>query len=161
MQLLFIDLHCDATMPSGANEFGGGNTYSRGLFKGIADNKDIFCVYVTRKKYNNIKSQEKISDTCYIERIVLGDSINDKDTLQNHIQEALEEIRKIISKYNLNDFIIHSSYWQSGIAALVLSREYDTYYIHTIQSNGKKKKLVIIWIIESPPSKKYFITLNI
>lgn len=142
MQLLFIDLHCDATMPSGANEFGGGNTYSRGLFKGIADNKDIFCVYVTRKKYNNIKSQEKISDTCYIERIVLGDSINDKDTLQNHIQEALEEIRKIISKYNLNDFIIHSSYWQSGIAALVLSREYDTYYIHTIQSNGKKKKLV-------------------
>lgn len=49
MQLLFIDLHCDATMPPGANEFGGGNTYSRGLFKGIADNKDIFCVYVTRK----------------------------------------------------------------------------------------------------------------
>lgn len=142
MQLLIIDLHCDAVMPSGANEFGGGNTYSRGLLNGIAKNKDIFCVYVTRKKYDSIKSQEKMSNTCYVERIVLGDSIDDKDTLQNHIEEALLEIRKIISKYNFKNFIIHSSYWQSGIVALVLSREYNTHYIHTIQSNGKKKKLV-------------------
>lgn len=142
MNLLFIDLHCDATMPSGANEFGGGNTYSRGLLKGISENENIFCVYVTRKKYKDIISTEEISDHCFIERIILGDSLNDKDTLQNHIDVAIKEIKAIINKYNLKNFIIHSSYWQSGLVALQLSREYCTQYIHTIQSNGKKKKIV-------------------
>ncbi|RGG70449.1 glycosyltransferase [Ruminococcus sp. AF17-24] len=142
MNILFIDLHCDATMPSGANEFGGGNTYSRGLLKGIIRNENLFCVYVTRKKYDFFSNNEKISDNCFIERLKLGDSADDKDTLQNYIDKATDKIRVIIDKYNLHNFIIHSSYWQSGIIALKLSKEYGTYYIHTIQSNGKKKKLV-------------------
>lgn len=129
-------------MPSGANEFGGGNTYSRGLLKGIINNNDILCIYVTRKKYYNIPEQEKISENCFIERLKLGDSVDDKDTLQNYTGEALDKIREIIEKYHLSNFIIHSSYWHSGVVALELSKEYNTHYIHTIQSNGKKKKLV-------------------
>ena len=142
MKLLFIDLHCDATMPSGANEFGGGNSYSRGLLKGISENNDLFCVYITRKKYNSIPSCEKISENCFLERISLGDTVDDKDILQNYIDEALIKIIAIIDKYNFNSFIIHSSYWQSGIVAMKIAKEFNTYYIHTIQSNGKKKKIV-------------------
>ena len=66
MNILFIDLHCDATMPSGANEFGGGNTYSRGLLKGIISNKDLLCLYITRKKYDVCPEHEKISENCFI-----------------------------------------------------------------------------------------------
>ena len=142
MKIIFIDLHCDATMPSGANEFGGGNTYSRGLLKGIAGNSNLHCIYITRRKYTHIPLCEQISENCFIERITLGDTVDDKDTLQNYLDEALIKIKNIISKYHLDKFIIHSSYWQSGLIALALSREYNTYYIHTIQSNGKKKKIV-------------------
>lgn len=142
MNILFIDLHCDATMPSGANEFGGGNTYSRGLLKGITQNENLFCVYITRKKFKNMLSSEQISENCFIERIVLGDSIDDKDTLQDYADDAFKEIKAIINKYKLKDFIIHSSYWHSGLIAMQLAKEYNTYYIHTIQSNGKKKAIV-------------------
>lgn len=142
MNIIFIDLHCDATMPSGANEFGGGNTYSRGLIKGITQNNNLFCVYVTRKKFSNLPSTEQISENCIIERITLGDSIDDKDTLQNYEDDAFKQIKTIINKYKLKDFIIHSSYWHSGLIAIKLAKKYNTYYIHTIQSNGQKKAIV-------------------
>ena len=35
--IVIIDLHCDATMPSGAQEFGGGNTYARNLLLGLLE----------------------------------------------------------------------------------------------------------------------------
>lgn len=143
MNLLFIDLHCDATMPSGTKEFGGGNTYSRGLLKHIIETPRIICIYITRKKYRSLETTEKISSNCILERITLGGfDPDDKDILQDYYCQALKEIELIIKKYNFKDFLIHSSYWHSGLVAIELSKRHNTDFIHTIQSNGLKKRIV-------------------
>ena len=143
MNLLFIDLHCDATMPSGAKEFGGGNTYSRGLLKHIIKTPEITCLYITRKKFSFLESTEKISPNCTLERITLGGfNPDDKDNLQDYSNQAMKEIDLLIKKYNFTSFFIHSSYWHSGLVAIELSKQYNVEFIHTIQSNGIKKKIV-------------------
>ena len=143
MNLILIDLHCDATMPSGALEFGGGNTYSRGLLQNIINNPEITCYYVTRKKFPFLCDSEKWSNNCFMERITLGGfEVNDKDSLQNFIDIAIQYVETIIKKYGITNFMVHSSYWQSGLVAIEICKKYNTFFVHTIQSNGKKKKMV-------------------
>lgn len=64
----------------------------------------------------------------------------DKDVLQNYIFTR-KLISDILSKYENCTFIFHSSYWQSGMLAYDLAKQYSTFYVHTILSNAKKKKL--------------------
>ena len=56
MQLVIIDLHCDPTIPAGANEAGGGNVYMRQLLKGL-EHSGIQAIYITRKKYPTLESR--------------------------------------------------------------------------------------------------------
>ena len=141
--ILFIDLHCDATMPSGAKEFGGGNTYSRGVLRFILKHNNLNCLYITRKKFQELPSSEVLGENCRLQRITLGENdSDDKDTLQNYIENAVEQILTLIDEYKYKNFIIHSSYWQSGLVALKIIEKYPTCLIHTIQSNGMKKRIV-------------------
>ena len=45
--VVIIDLHCDPTIPSGAGDIGGGNTYSRSLLHELQKN-NIYHIYITR-----------------------------------------------------------------------------------------------------------------
>ena len=51
--VVIIDLHCDPTIPSGAGDIGGGNTYSRSLLQELQKN-NIYHIYITRKKYPHL-----------------------------------------------------------------------------------------------------------
>ena len=140
--VVLIDLHCDASMPSGSEEFGGGNMYTRNLIKGLLRTKISF-IYITRKKFNYLESKIPLSENATFYRIDLGNfSYNDKDLLQDYTDIANEKINSILSEYKSNyEFVFHSFYWQSGIVALHLASVYGTYYVHSVLSNSERKAI--------------------
>lgn len=138
--VVIIDLHCDPTIPSGAGDIGGGNTYSRSLLHELQKN-NIYHIYITRKKYPHLEESIIMTPFSDFYRINLGDwGPIDKDVLQNYHSRSKELIIGILSKYNDCSFIFHSSYWQSGMLAYELAKKYNTFYVHTILSNAKKKE---------------------
>lgn len=97
--IVIIDLHCDATMPSGAQEFGGGNTYARNLMLGLLE-RDCDFIYITRKKYPFLEASVRLSQSSYLYRLDLGNfGADDKDVLQHYYDQALEQILNILSSY--------------------------------------------------------------
>lgn len=138
--VVIIDLHCDPTIPSGAGDIGGGNTYSRSLLQESQKN-NIYHIYITRKKYPYLEEYISMTPFSDFYRINLGDfGPIDKDVLQNYHSRSKELIIGILSKYKHCSFIFHSSYWQSGMLAYELAEQYNTFYVHTILSNAKKKE---------------------
>lgn len=139
--VVIIDLHCDPTIPSGAGDIGGGNTYSRSLLQELQKN-NVYHIYITRKKYPYLEEYISMTPFSDFYRINLGDwGPIDKDILQNYHSRSKELIIEILKKYNDCSFIFHSSYWQSGMLAYELAEQYNTFYVHTILSNAKKKEL--------------------
>lgn len=139
--VVIIDLHCDATMPSGAQEFGGGNTYARNLLLGLLERSCNF-IYITRKKYPFLESSVRLSQSAVLYRLNLGNfGADDKDVLQLYYSQAMEQILNILSDYASHEyqFVFHSCYWQSGYIAGILAERFQTFYIHTVLSNGKSK----------------------
>lgn len=140
--IVIIDLHCDPTIPSGAGDIGGGNTYSRSLLHELQKN-NVPHIYITRKKYPHLEEYIHMTPCSEFYRIDLGDwGPIDKDILQNYHLQSEEKINNILSNYKNDQFIFHSSYWQSGMLAYSLSEKYHTFYVHTILSNAKKKQLI-------------------
>ena len=86
--IVIIDLHCDATMPSGAQEFGGGNTYARNLILGLLERNCNF-IYITRKKYPFLEDSVQLSQSAALYRLDLGNfGPDDKDVLQHYYGQA-------------------------------------------------------------------------
>lgn len=142
MNLLFIDLHCDASLPAGAGEFGGGNTYSRSVLELISNNDEINCIYVTRKKSKELEDFFKFSKNIKYFRIRIGDyCYNDKDSLYLYTESTVKAVSKILNAQKFVPEIIHSSYWPSGLVALEISKNYCVKQIHTVLSNGKRKAI--------------------
>ena len=139
--VVIIDLHCDPTIPSGSGDSGGGNAYSRSLLQELQKN-NVYHIYITRKKYSYLEEYIQMTSFSEFYRLNLGDwGPIDKDVLQNYHSLSQKLISDILSKYENCTFIFHSSYWQSGMLAYDLAKQYNTFYVHTILSNAKKKKL--------------------
>lgn len=140
--IILIDLHCDASMPSGSEEFGGGNMYTRNLIKCLLQIKKPF-IYITRKKFDYLENEVCLSEKGTFFRIDLGSfSYNDKDLLQDYTDIAIKKINDILHMFKADyEFVFHSFYWQSGIVALYLSNLYGTYYVHSVLSNAERKKI--------------------
>ena len=142
MNLLFLDLHCDALLPAGVGEFGGGNTYSRSILNLISKFKDINCLYITRKKSEDLTEELDVSGNIQFIRIKIGEyGLNDKDTLFLYTESTAEKILKILKQKNYEPDIIHSSYWPSGLVSLKINSIFHAKQYHTVLSNGKRKKI--------------------
>lgn len=140
-KILIIDLHCDALLPSGLGEFGGGNTYSKSVVSAIVKT-NIDCIYITRKKMKTLSDEELVAPNLKYIRIEINqDEIEDKDTLFLHSDEIYHRIYNIITNLNFVPNLIHSIYWPSGIIAIKLCNYYKIPFIHTVLSNGKRKLL--------------------
>lgn len=139
--VVLIDLHCDASMPSGLEEFGGGNMYTRNLIKCLLKTHIPF-VYITRKKFSYLESKIRMSSNSEFYRIDIGNfSYNDKDILQYHIEIAIEKTDRILQSYKKRfQFVFHSFYWQSGILGKYFAEKYNTYFVHSILSNAERKQ---------------------
>lgn len=139
--VLILDLHCDALLPAGAGEFGGGNVYSKALLQLLIDTK-FNILYITRKKIETLKDVELFSSNIKYYRIPIGKyDVNDKDTIHLHSDSTYDTIVTLMNKLSFFPSLIHSIYWPSGIVAQLLSAKYNIPYIHTVLSNGIRKQL--------------------
>lgn len=157
--IIIIDLHCDATMPLGAYEFGGGNKYSRSLINLLLKYQIPF-IYITRKKFTELEEFCILGEHQYFYRIKLGAlGISDKDFIQNYKQDAITEIERILPDFS--DFypIFHSIYWSSGEIALYFASKYHSYFVHTVSSNAKRK--ILQGAIDDNPNNRTQIEQNV
>lgn len=139
--IVIIDLHCDATMPLGAYEFGGGNKYSRSLINLLMQYQIPF-IYITRQKFPKLETYWAMGRHQFFYRIKLGNlEISDKNFIQYYKQDAINEIEKILQNFLDFNFVFHSIYWSSGEIALYFAQKYHSYFIHTVSSNAKRKVL--------------------
>lgn len=133
--ILIITLHADPTTPSGVKEGGGTHSYVRELVAGLVL-KDKRSIVVTRKSSNDLESYVKVNSINSLYRINICSSGEiDKKFLNIYHSDTMKEIEKIIDSEGIPS-VIHSVYWNSGRAAMDLSKKYNINYVHTIISNG-------------------------
>lgn len=136
--IVIIDLHCDASMPAGAYDFGGGSKYSRNLIS-LLLSENIPFLYFTCKKFDVLEENIQLTPNACFYRIPF-DGITDKELLLKHRQHILDYISNILERYNHLELVFHSIYWSSGEIAFHFAEKYNTFFIHTVLSNGKSKR---------------------
>lgn len=137
--IVIIDLHCDASLPLGAFEFGGGNKYSRNLISLLLA-KNFSFIYFTHRRLEVLEHSLKLGPEAFFIRLDI-DAFNagNIETLQKYYAKVIQAVEDELSKHKNYCFIFHSIYWYSGEVAMQLAKHHDTFFIHTIISNGKSK----------------------
>jgi D-inositol-3-phosphate glycosyltransferase len=139
MNLLVLTIHADPTIHPGSIEGGGTHLYVNELID-LLIYKKINTLILTRKaskgkdifEYGNVK----------ISRIKLGPEAQwNKSNLDDLEKEIEELILHEIEKNRIKPDLIHSIYWYSGRASLMLSEKLGIPFVHTIISNGFRKKI--------------------
>lgn len=139
INLLVLTVHSDPTIHPGSIEGGGTNLYINELIDMVIFKK-INTLLITRKasEGKNLFKYGKVK----IVRTQLGPEAQwDKSNLDD-LEEKIEELILIeIEKIKFKPDLIHSVYWYSGRAALKLSEKFGVPFVHTIISNGYRKKI--------------------
>lgn len=153
-----ISLHADPTSPAGIGEGGGTHSYVRELLTFFA-NTDIEILLITRKSHPNLPNYEEISNICKIQRIVIKDEYPiDKKELYSFHNITLQIIEQILKELNFHPNIIHSVYWNSGQVAKEMSVKLKIPYVHTVISNGLRRKMTGM---NEPLEQRYIIEKEI
>ena len=146
MNILVLTIHADPTIHPGAEEGGGTHLYVNEIIN-LLIYKQINSLFITRKASPGKDNFEY--GTVSIARIRMGP---EAQWNKNNLEEMDTTINKMISKeLKLRKFIpdlIHSIYWCSGRAALFISERYNIPFIHTIISNGYRKKITGYYVSE-------------
>lgn len=139
--LAIISLHADPTIPSGVGEGGGTHLYLRELITGLAS-KGRKCILFTRRTSLSLPEHEVISRFAHIYRINIGPvGYLRKECLDDYHENSVKIILDIIKGFRKQIFLVHSVYWNSGKVALDISKELNILYVHTVISNGIRKRL--------------------
>ena len=139
MNLLIITLHADPSIHPGSGDGGGTHMYINELIDMLIY-KDIKTLVITRKASPGEDIIQSGSVT--IHRIHLGPEGHwDKNNLIDKEEEVNLLINNALTEHDFNPTLIHSVYWYEGRAALHFSKKLCVPYVHTIISNGKRKKM--------------------
>jgi glycosyltransferase involved in cell wall biosynthesis len=138
MRILIITIHADPTIHPGAQEGGGTHLYVNELIN-LLIYRNIPTLFITRKaspgpdlfEYGSVK-------LC---RIKIGPEAQwDKNNLFGLENEINNQIEQVVQFHEFNPSFIHSIYWCSGRAAIMLANKLQIPFIHTIISNGMRKR---------------------
>lgn len=135
--IIIIDLHCDALMPPGCLTSGGGNKYSRNILSLLISHNIPF-LYFTVKTDSHLESVIQLGACSFFYRISIPDTSYRKGSSE-YKNEIISYIAPILSEYYQHTMIFHSIYWYSGEIAHFFAQKYNSYFIHTVISNGKTK----------------------
>ena len=139
MELLIITLHADPTIHPGSGDGGGTQMYINELIDMLIY-KDIKALVITRKASPGKDTVQYGSVT--ICRIHLGPEGHwDKNNLNDREDEIKILINNTLKEQKFTPTLIHSIYWHSGRAALAFSQKLNIPFVHTVISNGKRKRL--------------------
>lgn len=139
--IVILDLHCDASLPLGAFDAGGGNKYSRNLIS-VLISKHIPILYFTINRGKNLEEKLQIADNSYFFRITV-ESFDFQNTnyTSEFKQKIIDYVKSVLKDFKEFMFVFHSIYWISGEIAEHLSYIYNSYFVHTIISNGMSKRV--------------------
>jgi len=139
--VLLISLHADPLSASGVGEGGGTHAYLRELIKELAL-AGRPCGLITRRADTALDPTQILSRRAYLFRIDIGPPGSlDKRRLNEFHDEAVRETRRALTLLPIRPGILHSVYWNSGRVALDLSREMEIPFVHTVISNGARRRL--------------------
>ncbi len=137
VMIIIIDLHCDALLPSGCMASGGGNKYSRNILS-LLISRNISFLYFTMKTDLNLREFMQLGACSFFYRINIP-CTNDTNSYLEYKNKIIAYIDSILAQYSQYTFVFHSIYWYSGEIAQFLAQKYETYFIHTVISNGRTK----------------------
>lgn len=139
--VLLISLHADPFSPSGVGGGGGTHAYLRELIKELVL-AGRPCALITRRADPASKAVEILNRRIRLFRIDIGPpGPLDKRRLDEFHREAMCAARRILTKLTIQPGVLHSVYWNSGRLALDLSKETGIPYVHTVISNGVRRRL--------------------
>ncbi len=139
MKLLLITLHADPTIHPGAVEGGGTHMYVNEIIDMLTF-KNIETLILTRKASPGKDIAKYGSVTIF--RLHLGPEDQwDKNNLNDRAQEINKLIEDALSVTGFQPTLIHSVYWHSGRAAMYFAQKGNIPFVHTVISNGMRKKL--------------------
>jgi len=139
MNLLIITLHADPSIHPGSGDGGGTHMYINELID-MLTYKDIKTLVITRKASPGADIIESGSVTTH--RIHLGPEGHwDKNNLSDREEEIELLINNVLMEHKFIPTLIHSVYWYSGRAGLYFSKKMNIPVVHTVISNGKRKKI--------------------
>lgn len=137
--VLIISLHADPVQSSGSGEGGGTHAYIREILRSLAL-KCRHAAVVTRHADQNLPTSQRLSDYTVIHRIKLGDIAPiDKRLLNSFHDRTIKLIADIIKDQKWPIHVLHGVYWNSGRAAMDLSRQLGIPFVQTVISNGKRR----------------------
>ena len=138
--VVLISLHADPSIPPGLLEGGGTHSYVKELML-LLTREQIPHILLTRKSSASLPETEKTSQYGTIYRLKIhGDGPINKKLFYQLRNEIYIMADDIISQMRNEVTVIHSVYWNSGQLAMTLSQKYSIPYVHTVISNGKRRR---------------------
>jgi len=139
-----ISVHGDPLGLLGSQDTGGQCVYIEELTRAMAEQRPNIKIDCFTRWYEGKKKEEAISKDVNVVRISCGpkEFVRKEDMyplLDEFAQNVLDYAKKNNFKYN----IIHSHYWDGGVAAVKVAKALNIPLIHTNHSAGRLKKKVI------------------
>lgn len=141
-RVCFLNPHGYVTYPPqlGRTDTGGQTLYEFELAKALAD-KNIKVDIITRR-FGDYPEEEHVVDRVRIVRVRCGGpDFVEKEKMYELVPEFCQNFLKYAEKRRKKYDLIHSHYWDGGLAGLTLARKLKIPHVHTPHSSGKLKKI--------------------
>lgn len=139
IDVVLICLHADPVTPPGTADGGGTHSYIREVLSLLLEKK-INHLFLTRWADPSLLDNQKISDYGYIRRLKIGPAgPMHKSCLNNYHKITVAKVKSELKEFGKPN-LLHSIYWNSGRAAMDISQELRIPFVHTVISNGWRRK---------------------
>lgn len=138
MRVAVLSYHSSPLDPPGAGDAGGMTVYVRHLAEALASrgvSTDIFT-----RATGASRTPTPLSPGVRVVPIGAGpEGLVPKEALQDHLDEFAAGIRAFATGQRISYDLIHSHYWQSGLAGIALRRGWNVPLVHSPHTLGRVK----------------------
>ncbi|NHI94770.1 MAG: glycosyltransferase family 1 protein [Candidatus Lokiarchaeota archaeon] len=139
-----ISVHGDPLGQLGSQDTGGQCVYIEELTKAMTEHRPNLKIDCFTRWYEGKKKEENISKDVKVIRIPCGsEDFVRKEDMYPLLDEFAKNLLDYTKKNNLKYRIIHSHYWDGGVAAVKVAKSLNILLIHTNHSAGRLKKKVL------------------
>ena len=139
-----ISVHGDPLGLLGSQDTGGQCVYIEELTKAMAEHRPNLKIDCFTRWYEGKQKEEPISKDVKVIRIPCGPKeFVRKEDMYPLLDEFAKNLLDYVKKNNYNYRLIHSHYWDGGVAAVKVAEKLKIPLIHTNHSAGRLKKKVL------------------
>ena len=139
-----ISVHGDPLGLLGSQDTGGQCVYIEELTRAMAEQRPNLKIDCFTRWYEGKKKEEDISKDVKVVRIPCGPKeFVRKEDMYPLLDEFAKNLLNYVKKNDYKYHVIHSHYWDGGVAAVKVAKALNIPLIHTNHSAGRLKKKVI------------------